>query len=123
VPRRTLECRPALGTKISELQDMISQYDPVALLHRAAYVLLPLFIKYRSENEYSAEEAFFIPGVEYLQYLVARTEVARKGREPTEDDWSQLWSLTIEVLRLTQTYLFTRKTVTPRRLRLTRFGF
>jgi len=68
-------------------------------------------MEYRSENEFSTEESFFLPGVEYLQYLIARTEAATSGHEPSEDEWEQLWSLTLEILRLTQTYLFTRGTV------------
>jgi hypothetical protein len=99
-----------LAAKIGELQDLIRNYDPVLLMHRATYVLLPLFMKYRSENEYSHEESLVLPGVEYLQYLIARTEPNTSGAEPTEAEWEALWGLTLEVLRLTHQYLFTRKT-------------
>src|SRR5207249_10560059 len=56
-----------LAAKIGKLQDLILNYDPVLLMHRAAYILLPLFMKYSSENEYSNEESLALPGVEYLQ--------------------------------------------------------
>jgi hypothetical protein len=99
-----------LAAEVGELQDLIRNYDPVLLMHRAAYILLPLFMKYCSENEYSNEESLALPGVEYLQYLIARTEPNTSGAEPTEAEWEALWGLTVEVLRLTHQYLFTRKT-------------
>jgi hypothetical protein len=85
-------------------------YDPVLLLHRAAYMLLPLFLNYDSERTLDSKASFFLPGVEYLQYLVARTEINTTDAEPTEDGWQAIWSLTLEILRLTQHYLHTRKT-------------
>lgn len=99
-----------LAEKVGNLQDLIYKYDAVLLLHRAAYVLLPLFLKYRSGNEFDSEESLSLPGVEYLQYLIARTEANTTGAEPTEEEWEAAWSLTLDVLRLTQQYLFTRRT-------------
>src|SRR6266567_202020 len=50
--RRTAEAheeiRRKLAAQVAALQDEVGKYDPVALLHRAAYMLLPLFLKYRS---------------------------------------------------------------------------
>src|SRR2546425_8983998 len=99
-----------LAGKLGALQDLIHKYDAVLLLHRAAYMLLPLFMKYRSENEFGLEESLSLPAVEYLQYLVARTEPNSTDAEPTEEEWQALWFLTLDVLRLTQQHLFTRKT-------------
>jgi SEC-C motif len=99
-----------LGERIGQLQNTIRKYDPILLMHRAAYILLPLFLKHRSESEFSHEESFALPGVEYLQYLIARTETGTSGTEPNEEEWAALWSMTLETLRLTHQYLFTRKT-------------
>ena len=100
-----------LKKEVPELQKLIKQYDPIELMHRATYVLMPLFLKYGSENEYSLEESYCLPTVEYLQYLIARTPPGTNGKEPSETEWEELWEKAGKVLRLTFTYLFTRKTV------------
>ena len=53
-----------------------------------------------------------MPAVEYLQYLVARTEPNTSGAEPTQEEWEAVWQLALDALRLTQQYLFTRKNQT-----------
>lgn len=100
-----------LEDEVPALQRLVERFDPIELLHRAAYELLPLFIKYRSENEYSPEEGFSLPAVEYLQYLVARANPNTDGRRPSEEEWKEVWEKALQVLQLTQTYLFTRKTL------------
>jgi SEC-C motif len=102
------ELHKDLSDELTTLQGLLKHYDPVQMLHRAAYMLLPVLIKHRSENEYTSEEAFFLPAVEYLQYLVARTDISTDSRTPTEDEWQQLWEQTLKVLRITQSYLLTR---------------
>src|SRR5216117_3728149 len=68
--RRTAEAheeiRRKLAAQVAALQDEVRKYDPVALLHRATYMLLPLLLRYRTENEFTAEEGFHLPAVEYL---------------------------------------------------------
>lgn len=99
-----------LEKEINSLQNLIKTYDPVELMHRAAYVLLPLFIKYKSEGEYGREETTYLPTVEYLQYLIARTEANIDGKIPSEKEWEELWNKALEIFKLTQEYLFTRET-------------
>lgn len=106
------EIRRKLAAQVVALQDELRKYDPILLLHRAAYMLLPLLLRYRSENEFTAEEGFHLPAIEYLQYLVARTEPNASGAEPTEEEFQALWQLALDALRLTQQYLFTRKSQT-----------
>jgi hypothetical protein len=67
-------------------------------------------MKYGHEDESGPDEAFFLPAVEYLQYLITRTESSTTGAEPTEDEWQVVWSHTLDLFRLTQDYLFTRRT-------------
>src|SRR5207248_60121 len=86
------------------------RYDPLELMHRAAYVVLQVFMGGPSESELSSDESFFLPAVEYLQYLVARTEFAPAATAPTEGEWEELWAQALKVLRLTQTYLLFRRT-------------
>jgi len=43
----------------------------------------------RSENELDGEESLFLPTVEYLQYLIARTQPAADGVAPTEEEWTE----------------------------------
>jgi len=101
-----------LATEISSLQSLIQRHDPIKLMDRAAYMLVPILVEYFSENQYSAEEARTLPAVEYLQYLIGRTPMSSEWKPITETDWDRLWELIIKVLRLTQDYLFTRKTIT-----------
>lgn len=86
-----------LEVEVVALQVLVKKYDPVMLMHRAAYMMLPLFMKYRSENEYSAEENYSLPTVEYIQYLIARSPVAESGGEPTEDEWNELWQQALKL--------------------------
>src|SRR5437868_5154263 len=92
------------------LQALVAEYDPLELMHRAAYVLLEVFMGGPSESELSSDESFFLPTAEYLQYLVARTEFKPDAAKPTEEQWGELWAEAVKVLRLTQTYLLFRKT-------------
>lgn len=101
-----------LESELAVLQDLLTKYDPVELMHRAAYMLMPLFLKYRSEGEFQADETYFLPTVEYLQYLIARTEANKGGKTPSETEWEEIWAQALKILQLTQSYLFTRKTLT-----------
>lgn len=100
-----------LETKISVLQNTINEYDPVEVMHHGAYMLMPLFMKYKSENEFASDESYYLPTVEYLQYLIARTNLKNETKELTETDWNKLWDMAFEVIQLTSSYLFTRKTI------------
>jgi hypothetical protein len=101
-----------LERELAILQGLVSKYDPVQLMHRAAYMLLPLLIKYRSEGEFESDESYFLPTVEYLQYLIARTEPNTDGKTPSESEWEELWAQALKIIQLTLSYLFTRKTIT-----------
>jgi hypothetical protein len=79
-------------------------------MHRAAYEILPLLLKHQSESEYSSEESRALPGIEYIQYLIARTEPNLTGTPVPEKEWQELWAAVDEALRLTGDYLFTRRT-------------
>jgi hypothetical protein len=95
---------------VPELQILISRYDPVQLMHRATYILLPLFMKYKSEGEFTSEESYYLPTVEYIQYLIARTKPNTTSKELSEIDWGELWKKAIYVVRQTGNYIFSRKT-------------
>jgi hypothetical protein len=101
-----------LTVEIAALQLEIQPYDPIELLHRAAYMLLPLFLKYYSENQYDSEETFALPAVEYLQYLIARTPASDSDEVVDEINWERLWARLTRVLRRTQDYLLTRRSIT-----------
>lgn len=101
-----------LERELAALQVLIPKYDPVELLHRAAYMLMPLFMKYRSEGEFEGEESYFLPTVEYLQYLIARTEPNTDGKTPSEAEWEEIWAKALKVLHLTQSHLLARGTLT-----------
>jgi len=94
------------------LQKIISKYSPVEIMYRATYMLLPLFIKYKSENEYASEETYYLPTVEYLQYLITRTDMNIDGEKPSEREWERIWEKAIKVLKLTQSHLLFRGTLT-----------
>lgn len=100
-----------LGQEIKILQDLVKHFDPTELMSRAAHILLPLFIEHRSENEYSPDESYSLPTAEYLQYLIARTEANTDGKIPSDTEWEQIWNHAKETLKLTQGYIFTRKTL------------
>jgi len=99
-----------LEIKVPLLQRLISKYEPLEIMHRAVGMLLPLFIQHKSEGEYSSEESWFLPTAEYLQYVIARTAFLADAMAPTDAEWDELWSEAIDVIRLTQNYLYTRKT-------------
>lgn len=101
-----------LERELVVLQGFVRKYDPVELMHRAAYMLMPLFMKYRSEGEFQADESYFLPTVEYLQYLIARTEANADGKKPTEAEWEEIWAQALKILHLTQSHLLARKTLT-----------
>lgn len=98
-----------LETEVLVLQDLVKEYDPVELMHRAAYMLLPLFMKYKSEYDFGPDESYYLPTVEYLQYLIARTDMNEDAAELTESEWNDLWEQAIKVMKLTWSYIFTRK--------------
>jgi SEC-C motif len=101
-----------LSAELSRLQLSLQKYDPIEVMHRAAYELLPLFTKYYSENQFESDEVYALPGVEYLQYLISRTPANRDSKTVMEEpDWVKLWEQIVKVLQLTQSYLFSRPTV------------
>ncbi|MHB0978161.1 MAG: YecA family protein [Minisyncoccota bacterium] len=101
-----------LQRELAVLQALVAKYDALELMHRAAYMLLPLFMKYRSENEFLGEEAYFLPTVEYLQYLIARTAPITDSKKPSEEEWEEIWAQARKIMHLTYAHLFTRPTLT-----------
>ena len=101
-----------LARELAALQALIPKYDPVEILHRAAYMLMPLFMKYRSESEFQVEESYFLPTVKCLQYLIARTDPNTDGKAPSEAEWEEIWAQALKVLHLTQSHLLARGTLT-----------
>ena len=101
-----------LGREIPMLQDLIKKYDPVEIMHRATYMLLPLFMKYNSESEFNHEESYYLPTVEYLQYLIARTDLKTTGAKLSEAEWEEIWKQATKIMKLAREYIFTRKTLT-----------
>jgi hypothetical protein len=99
-----------LAVEVPLLQNMVGRFDAVELMHRAAYMLLPLFLKHKSEYEFAADEVHSLPAVEYLQYLIARTEVCDERKAPSEQEWDELWEQARKVLLLTQHHLMFRGT-------------
>jgi hypothetical protein len=97
-----------LESELALLQSLIGKYDALELMHRATYMLLPLFIDHRSETDLIGEQSYFLPTVEYIQYLVARTVPAKEATAPTEEEWEVLWSQALRVVNLTQSHLMTR---------------
>ena len=97
-----------LEVEVLKLQSFVRQYNPIELMHRAAHMVLPLFMNYRSENEFASNESQFLPALEYLQYLIARTEPATDSIQLSENEWQQIWGQVLRVLQLTQNYLWTR---------------
>lgn len=112
-----------LEHEVSILQSMVKKYDPVELMHRATYMLLPLFTKYGSENEYEPNESYYLPTVEYLQYLIARTEANADGKEMPEEEWEKIWAQATKILHLTQSYLLSRGTPTTSPSEIDRLRF
>ena len=87
-----------LEREVAGLQQLVLRYDPIELMHGAAYMVLPLFIEHKSENEYRGEENYFLPTLEYLQYLISRSEPNADGRKPTEAEFSELWRQGVKTL-------------------------
>jgi hypothetical protein len=56
-----------LEREVVRLQALVGKYDAIDIMHRAAYKIIPLFMNYTSENEFSGEEARALPCVEYLR--------------------------------------------------------
>jgi hypothetical protein len=100
-----------LKNEVVTLQKLISAYGPVEIMHRATYMLLPLFMKYKSENEFDSQETYYLPAVEYLQYLIARTAMKIDGEKPSEEVWDKIWEEVLKILELTQSHLLFRKTL------------
>src|SRR6266478_3192422 len=100
-----------LAKEVVALQSVISRYDPVEIMHRAAYMILPLFITHRSESDFAPHEVHFLPAVEYLQYLVARTQFSDSSATLSEPEWEQVWARALKVMQLTQAHLMLRETL------------
>src|ERR1700722_15959852 len=100
-----------LAHEVTALQNLINKYDPVEMMHRAAYMILPLFIKHKSESDFEPHEVHFLPAVEYLQYLIARTQFSGSSATLSEPGWEELWTLVLKVMQLTQTHLMLRETL------------
>lgn len=100
-----------LKQKIAELQTLIAEYDPVILMHRAAYELFILFIKHKSEADFSPEENLRLPGVEYLQYLISRTNITGGKTELTEEAWNVIWQLAKDSIVLVRKWIMNRPTL------------
>ncbi|HMI83281.1 MAG TPA: SEC-C domain-containing protein [Polyangiaceae bacterium] len=100
-----------LEQELTILQGLVAKYDAVGVMHRAAYELFPLLMQYRSENEFRGEEPLFLATVEYLQYLIARTEKNVDGNAPSEEEWGEIWKHGLQVMRLTQSHLIVRGTM------------
>jgi len=101
-----------LEREVAALQKLVMRYDPVEVMHRSTYMVLTLFIKYRSENEYVGDENYSLPALEYLQYLISRSPTDAGARGPTEAEFEELWQQGVKVLKVTQSYLLTRPTLT-----------
>jgi hypothetical protein len=112
-----------LEKDVPALQKLLKKYDPVEVMHMAVYVLLPLLIKYKSESEYEHEEVNVLPTLEYLQYLIARTEMNTEGKKPAEQEWKELWEQAVKVVKDTQAYLMSRVPPTnpPTEMEMLRF--
>lgn len=96
---------------IPEIRASIAEYDPLVLLHRAAYEVFGLFMKYDSESDLSREESYQLPSVEYLQYLISRTSFTGHKENLTDPEWEKIWKLTVETIKLTGQWIFSRPTL------------
>lgn len=101
-----------LRRELAVLQNLVGSYGALALMHRAAYMLLPLLMKYRSEGEYPSEDSLALPTVEYIQYLIARTPPTEGTVQPSDPQWEEVWAQALTVMRLTQNHLIARGTIT-----------
>jgi hypothetical protein len=100
-----------LKTKIADLQDAISTYDPLMIMYHASNVILPTLFKHKSEADFSPEETRFLPALEYLQYLISRTQPKDTYLELTEPLWDAVWELAVDTITLAQSWVFTRPTL------------
>lgn len=114
-----------LEVEVPALQALIGKYDAVELMHRAAYELLPLFMNHRTESEYTPDETYSLPTVEYIQYVIARTPVIPGAPSIKDQEWDTLWAQAKKVMELMNSYLFTRPTLTspPTEIDSLRFSF
>ncbi len=99
-----------LEKTISELQGIVGTYNPLDIMEKAVYMVLPLFMKYRSEADFTSDESLFLPSVEYIQYLIARSNQTIEKEELSEEAWGKLWELSIKAIMLTQQYILFRPT-------------
>lgn len=97
-----------METKIKELQVEMSKYDPLELMHFAGYKALSLLMKGKTESELDPDENKVLPGLEYLQYLIARTPPVQQPIRPTDEALSDIWARVFEILDITLNYLMTR---------------
>lgn len=97
-----------MKTKIKELQAEISKYDPLELMHFAGYMARSLLMKGKTESELDHDETKVLPGLEYLQYLIARTLPSEKPIEPSDEALKDIWARVFEILDITSSYLMTR---------------
>lgn len=112
--RRAAETNKVLLTeleaKIGELQGEISKYDPLELMHFAGYMALSLLMKGKTDSELDRDESKVLPGLEYLQYLVARTPPPKDSVSPSDEALKNIWTRVFEILDITMNYLMTRPT-------------
>lgn len=97
-----------LEANIKELQGEISKYDPLELMNPAGYEALTVLRQGKTESELTGGESKVLPGIEYLQYLIARTPPPKKPDELTENAWKDIWAKVIGVLDTALNYLMTR---------------
>jgi hypothetical protein len=97
-----------LEAKIKELQTMVAKYDPLDLMNPAGYMAIGLLMHGKTESELTHDENKVLPGLEYLQYLIARTPPPAKPEDLSEETWKDIWARVFEVIELTSSYLMTR---------------
>ncbi len=97
-----------LDAKVRELQAHIAKFDPLDLMFQAACAMLHLMMKHQSEGDYAAAEVHVMPGLEYVQYLIARTPISTTKEALTDEEWSRIWEDTRKLIDLTNSYLMTR---------------
>jgi hypothetical protein len=100
-----------LKTKIADLQEALSTYDPLMIMYHASNVIFPTLLKHKSEADFSSEETRFLPALEYLQYLISRTQPKDIFSELSESSWNAVWTLAVEIINLAQSWVFTRPTL------------
>lgn len=101
-----------ISIKIEELQKAIAQYNPIDLLHRAAYEVLPLYIRYESESDYQPAEGSNLTTLEYLQYLISRSKFNPNGNTIDDSTWPPVWKMIKDVIKLAENWIWTRPPLT-----------